>query len=95
MHAAARSDRGIEVVDYSATWPVQFVDLGIRLRRALGDVALRVDHIGSTSVPGLAAKPVIDVQISVSDFEPLDSFKAPLCDLGFVYRADKTERTKR
>jgi GrpB-like predicted nucleotidyltransferase (UPF0157 family) len=94
-HTAAPSDRVIEIVDYSATWPVLFADLGTRLRRALGDVALRIDHIGSTSVPGLAAKPVIDVQISVADFEPLDAFRAPLCDLGFVYRADNTERTKR
>lgn len=85
----------IEVVEYSTAWPVLFADLGAKLRTALGDVALRIDHIGSTSVPGLAAKPIIDVQISVADFEPLDAFKTPLCDLGFVYRAHNTERTKR
>jgi GrpB-like predicted nucleotidyltransferase (UPF0157 family) len=61
----------------------------------LGDVALRIDHIGSTSVPGLAAKPIIDVQISVLSFQPLEAFKQPLERLGYIYRADNAERTKR
>jgi GrpB-like predicted nucleotidyltransferase (UPF0157 family) len=65
------------------------------LRAALGEVALRIDHIGSTAVPGLAAKPVIDVQVSVAAFEPLDSFRAPLERLGYVFRADNRELTKR
>jgi len=63
--------RMIVVVDYDPAWPVRFRQLGERLRMALGDVALRIDHVGSTSVPGLAAKPVIDVQVSVTDLEPV------------------------
>ena len=62
---------------------------------ALGPVALRIDHIGSTSVPGLVAKPVIDIQISVADFEPLDAYRLPLERLGYIFRADNPERTKR
>jgi len=58
-------------------------------------VALRIDHIGSTAVPGLAAKPIIDVQISVATFEPIDAFKDPLESLGYVDRVGNTERTKR
>jgi GrpB-like predicted nucleotidyltransferase (UPF0157 family) len=46
-------------------------------------------------VPGLAAKPVIDVQISVASFEPLDAFRAPLESLGYVFNADNPELTKR
>ncbi|WP_216822270.1 GrpB family protein [Streptomyces aureus] len=65
------------------------------LRTALGDAAARIDHIGSTSVPGLAAKPVIDIQISVMSLEPTDSFLGPLTGMGFVYREDNPERTKR
>lgn len=57
--------------------------------------APRIDHIGSTSVPGLDAKPVIDVQISVVSFSPLEAYKVPLERVGFVYRAGNTERTKR
>lgn len=85
----------IYVVQYDPQWPVRFAEVGAGLRDALKDVALRIDHIGSTSVPGLAAKPVIDVQISVAALEPVEPFKEPLEMIGLVYRADNTERTKR
>ena len=83
------------IVPYDVTWPEQFVQLAWPLRHALGPVALRIDHIGSTSVPGLAAKPVIDIQISVADFEPLDAYRLPLERLGYIFRSDNPERTKR
>ena len=57
--------RRITIVSYRKTWPREFDTLGRRLRTALGSMALRIDHIGSTSVPGLAAKDVIDIQITV------------------------------
>lgn len=63
----------IEIVEYQERWPGEFAALGAELRRALGDLALRIDHIGSTSVPGLAAKDRIDVQVTVAGeagFEP-------------------------
>jgi GrpB-like predicted nucleotidyltransferase (UPF0157 family) len=87
--------RVISIADYDPAWPVRFAELAARLRQALGDVALRIDHIGSTSVPGLAAKPVIDIQISVARLEPVDPFRAPLVGLGYVYRESNPERTKR
>lgn len=83
------------IVPYDASWPERFQELARPLRNDLGQVALRIDHIGSTSIPGLAAKPVIDIQISVADFEPLDAFRSPLERLGYVFRADNPERTKR
>jgi GrpB-like predicted nucleotidyltransferase (UPF0157 family) len=55
----------------------------------------RIDHIGSTSVVGLDAKPIIDVQISVESLEPMDPFRLPLERCGFVWRIDNPERTKR
>jgi len=73
----------------------QIDELGSRLRHALGAVALRIDHIGSTSVAGLAAKPVIDIQVSVERLEPVVPFRDPLQELGFVYREGNTDRTKR
>ncbi|MGP3969726.1 GrpB family protein [Streptomyces sp. 6N223] len=85
----------VEIVDYEPVWRAIFAEVGAGLRRALGDVAVRIDHIGSTSVPGLAAKPVIDVQVSVRSFEPLAAIRGPLEACGFVYRADNPERTKR
>ncbi|MFF8279596.1 GrpB family protein [Streptomyces lateritius] len=85
----------IEIVPYDPAWPDAFASWGGGLRAALGAVASRIDHIGSTSVPGLAAKPVIDIQISVASLEPTDAFLGPLTDMGFVYRADNSDRTKR
>jgi GrpB-like predicted nucleotidyltransferase (UPF0157 family) len=92
---ASKPQRTIEIVPYDPTWPRLFHELGGTLRSALGDVAVRIDHIGSTAVPGLAAKPIIDVQVSVRAFQPLGAFKQPLELLGYIYRADNTERTKR
>lgn len=85
----------IVVVPYASEWPRLFDELGDRLRRALGPAALRIDHVGSTAVPGLAAKPVIDVQITVNDLKPLAAYAEPLTDLGFVYRAGNPDRAKR
>ena len=85
----------IVVVAYREEWPTLFAGAGQRLRRELGDVALRIDHIGSTAVPGLDAKPVIDVQVSVASFEPLAVYREPIERAGFVHRADNPELTKR
>jgi GrpB-like predicted nucleotidyltransferase (UPF0157 family) len=88
-------NRVIRISAHDPAWAGRFNDLGVRLRAALGDVALRIDHIGSTSVPGLAAKPVVDIQISVPSLEPVDPFRVPLTGLGYVYRETNPERTKR
>jgi GrpB-like predicted nucleotidyltransferase (UPF0157 family) len=85
----------IQVVPYDPAWPAMFARQAAELREALGAVALRIDHIGSTAIPRLAAKPVIDVQISVAAFEPLDAYRGPLQRLGYVFRADNPDRTKR
>ena len=85
----------IIVVPYAPQWPVRFTQLATQLRQALGDVAVRIDHIGSTAVPGLAAKPIIDIQISVRAFEPLGAFRLPLERLGYVWRADNPDRSRR
>jgi GrpB-like predicted nucleotidyltransferase (UPF0157 family) len=68
----------VEIVPYDPTWPARFAQLGSELRAALGMTALRIDHIGSTAISGLAAKPIIDIQISVAAFEPLDAYRFPL-----------------
>jgi GrpB-like predicted nucleotidyltransferase (UPF0157 family) len=56
----------IEIIDYQACWPEDFASIAVRLRSALGDGAVRIDHIGSTAVPGLAAKDIIDIQVTVA-----------------------------
>jgi GrpB-like predicted nucleotidyltransferase (UPF0157 family) len=61
-------DTVIKIVPYRPAWRDEFLALGEALRQSLGALALRIDHIGSTSVRGLAAKDVIDIQITVREF---------------------------
>jgi GrpB-like predicted nucleotidyltransferase (UPF0157 family) len=63
----ARPRKGIEVVEPDPAWPWAFGQLDERIRIALGADALEVQHVGSTAVPGLPAKPVIDVDLTVAD----------------------------
>jgi GrpB-like predicted nucleotidyltransferase (UPF0157 family) len=57
----------ITIVPYQATWNAEFMRLGRHLRHRLDSLALRIDHIGSTAVPGLAAKNIIDIQLTVAE----------------------------
>lgn len=76
----------IEIVDYDARWPAEFASIARELRGALGELALRIDHIGSTAVPGLAAKDRIDVQVSIADFSQTDAIVARLAGPGYSLR---------
>ena len=81
-----RQSRPVVIVPYQQRWPVEYRELGAQLRSVLGDCALRIDHIGSTSVPGLGAKDVLDVQITVRDLEQMDEFKSRMRACGFQER---------
>ena len=83
------------IAPYDPGWAELFAGLGGRLRAELGDVAIRIDHIGSTAVPGLAAKPIIDVQVSVASLEPVAAYRDQIERCGFVWRSGNTELTKR
>jgi GrpB-like predicted nucleotidyltransferase (UPF0157 family) len=74
---------GIEIVPYDSEWPSLFEAEAARIRSALGPTALRIDHNGSTSIPGMRAKPVIDIQVSVAALQPLSGFGDPLTTLGY------------
>lgn len=90
-----RVPEGVVIVEYQVDWPVRFAAIGARLRRELDDVALRIDHIGSTACPGLVAKPIIDIQVSVASFEPLEAYRGAIERAGFQYQPANPERTKR
>lgn len=78
----------ITIVSPNPSWSIEFQSIGLRLREALGSMALRIDHIGSTAVLGLDAKDVIDIQVTVSSFDNL----IPAFDLaGFKMRESITQ----
>lgn len=79
--------REIVVVDYDPSWPAKFQKHAEILSRALRGKALAIEHMGSTSVPGLAAKPIIDIVIFVEDSSEEAAYLPALVDAGYVLRA--------
>ena len=78
---------GLVVLDHDSDWAARAGALTGRLSSALGPTAVRVEHIGSTAIPGMAAKPVFDIQVSVADLDEADRvFARPLAELGFEQR---------
>jgi putative glutamine amidotransferase len=81
--------RPYRVVDPDPVWPTTFEHEAIALSAALpADLVVRIDHVGSTSVPGLAAKPVVDIQLSVSSISPVQAYAGPLAALGYDHAPD-------
>jgi GrpB-like predicted nucleotidyltransferase (UPF0157 family) len=86
----ADSERGgdvIEVVEYDAEWPLRYESWRQPIHAALGDTARAIEHVGSTSVPGLPAKPIVDIQISVVDLDDEARYVAALETLGVQLRS--------
>lgn len=95
------------LVDYDPQWPYLFAVEKQRLQSSLGDIALSIEHCGSTAVPGLRAKPVLDIFVGIRSLDDWIQCKAPLELLGYDYAEhagipndfvfgrgrDKTERT--
>ena len=75
----------IEVRPYDPAWTTAFESERVRLAAALGPLARRIEHNGSTAVPGLAAKPIIDIQISVAALHPLTQYAPMLERLGYIH----------
>jgi GrpB-like predicted nucleotidyltransferase (UPF0157 family) len=82
-----RDGSTVRIVDYDPDWPARFEIERERIATALGARARRIEHVGSTSVPGLAAKPVIDVMATVDDPDDDAAFVVPLASAGYVLRA--------
>lgn len=75
----------IDIVEYSHNWPEAFALENQRLSKAIGKLVKHVEHIGSTAVQGLAAKPIIDIMPGVIDSDCLDQCIEPLQNLGYHY----------
>jgi GrpB-like predicted nucleotidyltransferase (UPF0157 family) len=76
----------IVIADYDPVWSRRFGREEAKIRGALGPAALSVEHVGSTSVPGLAAKPIVDILLVVEDSGNEDSYLPALEDAGYVLR---------
>lgn len=77
----------VEVVDYDPAWPARFAAWRDRLGVALGATARRIDHVGSTAVQRLAAKPVVDVQVSVPDLGDEAAYVSAIERVGVAFRS--------
>jgi len=83
----------IEVVPHDPVWRARFEVWRAKLADALGEAAVRIEHVGSTSVPGLAAKPIVDIQVSMRDLEDEASYVPAIEGLGVGLRSrDKEHR---
>lgn len=79
----------VVISDYDDEWPILFRQIAAPIEQALGDVAIGVEHVGSTAVPGLAAKPVIDIDIVVAEAADVPVAIEQIRRLGYVYQGDK------
>ncbi|MEV7397184.1 GrpB family protein [Aeromicrobium sp. NPDC092404] len=87
----ARVDGSIELVPYDPQWVATFETLATDIRTALGPVATAVEHVGSTSVPGLAAKPIIDINLLVPDSADEAAYVPALEGIGYVLHLREPE----
>jgi len=78
--------REVVLAEYDPEWPKWFARAAEQIRGALGDAVLRLDHVGSTSVPGLASKPLIDINLVVDDTTDEEAYVPKLEALGYVLR---------
>jgi len=76
----------IVVADYDPTWPKRFRREETKIRTVLGESALEIEHIGSTSAPGLAAKPIVDILLVVEDSGDEESYLPALEEAGYILR---------
>jgi GrpB-like predicted nucleotidyltransferase (UPF0157 family) len=83
----------VRLVEYDPSWPARYTTWRARLEGPLAGIATRIAHIGSTAVPGLTAKPIVDVMVSVADVEREDAY-APACEAAGVvlYSRDDEHR---
>lgn len=76
------------VLPYDASWKTAFNDIRRELEAALGDLAVSIEHVGSTSVEGLSAKPIIDIDVVIRDYSVFDAVVRKLASVGYIHEGD-------
>ncbi|WP_105401979.1 MULTISPECIES: GrpB family protein [Neorhizobium] len=79
----------VEIVDYDPSWPACFAEAAHGLAALLGDMVVSIDHVGSTSVPGLAAKPLIDIDVTLRSTTDIPASSTLLHSLGYEPRGSR------
>jgi GrpB-like predicted nucleotidyltransferase (UPF0157 family) len=88
-------ERRLSLVEYDPSWPARFDAEARRVADILGERARAIEHVGSTAVPGLAGKPVLDLAVAVESIAIADACIAPLEALGYEYRGPYGEDPRR
>jgi GrpB-like predicted nucleotidyltransferase (UPF0157 family) len=84
----------VEIVPYDSRWPGLFATEAPFIRAALGEQVIAIEHFGSTAVPGLAAKPIIDILVAVRSLAAMGHAEAALAPLGYVFWRDNPKRDR-
>ena len=80
--------RKIIVLPYDERWKTAFIEIKNELEKALGGLALAIEHVGSTSVEGLSAKPIIDIDVVIEDYSVFDAVVENLAAVGYEHEGD-------
>lgn len=85
------ANEAFELAEYNPEWPRLYEQEAAAIEAALGEEVIEIRHIGSTSVPGLRAKPIIDILVAVESFAPVASYSARLSSLGYTHQPMDTD----
>ena len=78
----------VVVCSYDESWEQNFKDIEQEIKEVLGELALRIEHVGSTSVKGLSAKPIIDIDIVIKDYSVFNDVVLKLNEIGYTHEGD-------
>ena len=76
------------VVSYDENWQAEFEQIRDELVVALGELIIDIEHVGSTAVPWLCAKPIIDIDVVIKDYNVFETVKSSLAEIGYVHEGD-------
>lgn len=78
----------VKVLPYDKNWKADFEKIKAEIESAIGKIIITVEHVGSTSVEGMSAKPCIDIDVVIKDYSVFDDVVNRLADIGYIYEGD-------
>ena len=78
----------VKVLPYDKNWKADFEKIKSEIENAIGKMIITVEHVGSTSVEGMSAKPCIDIDVVIKDYSVFDNVVSHLADIGYIYEGD-------